>query len=540
MLLFCARLSFGQTLVVDSLQRAVSFAKEDSSKVWLLLSLSDAHKPIDRQKAMEYADSAKVLSEGRNYIRGAAFSQRAIGLLLREKREYEQASVRCREAEKLFRYSNNAFEVAETYVEHARSLIPFGRKEAALDTLYAAKALYRSLVASPDTSIARRAKKGILNTFHFTWYAHYVAGESLKGLEVLKEYEQTALGNNRQDPLPNLYNNCGAAHRQMGEDDKALEYYFKGLAIAEELNAWEDQQRLHNNIAVLYSARSEYGNTREHLLQALLILATYQKHDTRGLAHKYGNLAGTETKLGQYADALEHYLMALKLFEEHSNTLELADFLVEFSEYYSLQSDYRNAMAHLNRALGYYRQINNNTGVSHVLFQLGKIATAQQHLDKALEYHTQSLDIRKRGDEKLYVSLSMCETGNVLLLMARTAVKTDSLASASVHSLIDSAASLFRQGLEISRTISDESTMQSCFFGLGRAEMLRSNWARAARYAECSADVLQSGRSRSMLIVGDVTLRHCPREMLRCAQGDVSLPCILTLRSLISFDWASS
>jgi hypothetical protein len=41
------------------------------------------------------------------------------------------------------------FELAETYVEHARSLIPWGKHAAALDTLAATKSLYGSLLSLP-------------------------------------------------------------------------------------------------------------------------------------------------------------------------------------------------------------------------------------------------------------------------------------------------------------------------------------------------------------------------------------------------------
>jgi len=490
--LFCTNPSLGQSSAVDSLQRVLSFAKDDTSKVWLLLSLSGAYMPNDREKALLVAQDAVSLADRLNDKNALAYSHDRIGTLQRRGRQFDSALVHLKKAGRLFNETDNTLKQADVWMDMGICHYSSGRTAEGVTALETSRSLYIRLIPSANSVIDSLARRGASSTYHFSWYAYYLVGAFEKGLDELRKCDTLLIQIRGQDRSPNLYNNFGATYRAMGEYDKALEYYFKGLDIAKRLNAWEDQQRLHNNIAVVYSNRGEYNITREHLLQALNILTTYQKHDTRSLAHAYGNLAGIETKLGRYANALEKYLKALKLFEVSSQILELADFLVEFSEYYSLQSDYSNATNHLNRALGYYRRINNSTGVSHVLFQLGKIATAQQHLDKALEYHTQSLDMRKRGTEKLYVALSMGETGNVLLLMVQEAAKADSVSPASVHSLIDSAASLFRQGVELSRNISDESTIANCLSGLGKAEMLRSNWVRAAEYFEESIHLADS------------------------------------------------
>lgn len=493
-LFFCPTgASLAQNSPADSLLHLVGIAQEDTHKVSLLLALSRAYTPTDRPRATAIAREAQTLAERLNDTGGLAKVYHRLGTICRIDKQYDSAIVYLKRAEQLFAATNNTLLQAEMWLDIGRCYSFLGKTSDAIAAMDTSRVLCLRLIPHDNPIVDSLAKRGVLETYHYWWYAYYLIQDYTKGLDVLKEVEPLHI-KYRGRASPNLFNNFGVTYRMLGEYDKAVESYFKGLELAIQQGSLEDQHRFHGNIASVYSLRGEYAKAREHLVNALDVLNEEQNTPavawhivTRGLAHTRANLGEIDTKLGRYADALEHYLTALKLFEMASTPLELADFLVRFTEHHLHQSDYANATSLLERALGLYRRINNDRGVSNVLYQLGKIAVAEQNLDKALEYHAQSLDLRKRGTDKRLVAVSGVEMGNVLLLMAGQT--QDSGKSNTRASLLDSAASMFRHAMEISRDIRGEPTIADCLLGLGRIEMLRGNWSEAADYLERSAAI---------------------------------------------------
>jgi two-component system, NarL family, sensor histidine kinase UhpB len=473
----CNNVLLAQPSAVDSLQRLVSHAKDDTNKVKLLISLARAYRGGDSQKSIENATLAVELSKQLNSLRWIARSEQRLGSTYRLMRDFGNAILHLREAERSFRAHGDVIHAAEMYIDIGICYGGLGQTELALDTIAHSTMLYTQLLSSTDSAIVDQAKRGVLQSYYFSFASLYQANQLRRALEWLTRMEKSALTFHRIGDFSNIYNSFGATYTEIGEYEKAIQYYAKAMKLAEENNNWDDQQRLLDNISKIHFRQGDYNRAQELLQKAMTILLTHLPERLDYLALLYTSIADVHVKLARYKDALEYYLKALRLFDQIGNVGRMANIKRAIGSFYHLQSDFAQAANHLQQARALYEQIHNSAGVSDVLFELGKISADQGLTEEALAYHRQSLEIRRESGEKFSITLSMYEIGNVFLATAAGGT----LAHISLPQL-DSAAVYFTLAKGMSRKLGDKSTEAKCFYGLGRVEELRSNWHQARVY----------------------------------------------------------
>ena len=114
------------------------------------------------------------------------------------------------------------------------------------------------------------------------------------------------------------YNNIALVYHAQGDYPKALEWYFKALAIFEKALGAEhpDTATTYNNIALVYKAQSDYPKALEWYYKALEIKEKVLGAEHPSTATTYNNIAGVYYAQGDYAKALEWYYKALAIFEK--------------------------------------------------------------------------------------------------------------------------------------------------------------------------------------------------------------------------------
>jgi len=138
---------------------------------------------------------------------------------------------------------------------------------------------------------------------------------------------------------------------------KALELLLKALKISEEDGNKTGISKACANIGSVYADQENYTKALEYYFKALKI--SQELGDKRGIARKLGNI-GTiykEIKPPDYPKALEYYVKALKYYEETGEKRGIAVTLENISWVYSCQSQYKKAIAGLNKALPIVEEI---------------------------------------------------------------------------------------------------------------------------------------------------------------------------------------
>ena len=111
------------------------------------------------------------------------------------------------------------------------------------------------------------------------------------------------------------------------EYEKALEWYYKALAINEKVLDAEHPSTVptYNNIAMVYQAQGKYEKALDRHYKALAILEKALGVEHPSTATTYNNIAMVYHARGEYAKALEWYkkayrVLAKKLGENHPST----------------------------------------------------------------------------------------------------------------------------------------------------------------------------------------------------------------------------
>ena len=136
------------------------------------------------------------------------------------------------------------------------------------------------------------------------------------------------------------YNNIGGIYNELGDINKALEYFFLSLELREEIGHKRGMAESYNNIGLIYKGQGEFSKTLEYLFLSLKLREKIG--DKRGMANSYNNIGVIYDNQGNINRALEHYFLSLKLVED-------------IGDKYGMSNSYNNiggGMCELNKDTG--------------------------------------------------------------------------------------------------------------------------------------------------------------------------------------------
>ena len=180
---------------------------------------------------------------------------------------------------------------------------------------------------------------------------------------------RTQMGKRGKNSLVLSYNNLGVLNRKFNKLNVALDYYKKGLALAQELNDDIRTSTFFNNISNIYREKKNYDKALIYLDQGM----------------ELADRMGVKSKKAQFL-----YNQGATYFEQGSHD---------------------KAELKLKEALGIYQEIQEKTGVAKTCLQLGENYVAKGEPNKGLEFLLIGKDISAdinyhAGMEHVFVQLS--------------------------------------------------------------------------------------------------------------------------------------
>ena len=239
----------------------------------------------------------------------------------------------------------------------------------------------------------------LLNEYGIFLYKYAYYEESIEvNLRFIRLSEETN-GQNKTTAVS--YNNIGIVYYNLGEYDKALEYYFKALEIQKAVlgEKHRDTAVSYNNIGAVYQNLGDYDKALEYHNKALEIRKEVLEEKHSDTAISYGNIGAVYGNLGDYDKALEHFIKALEitkdvLGEKHPDT---AGFYYNIGLVYDELGDYDKALEYYNKALEIFKDVLGENH-PHTAASYNNIGVVYDNLGddgKALEYFNKALEIRK-------------------------------------------------------------------------------------------------------------------------------------------------
>ena len=228
-------------------------------------------------------------------------------------------------------------------------------------------------------------------------YAYYEEAVEVN-LRFIRLSEET---NGQNETTADAYNNIGVVYRDLGDYDKALEYYFKALEITKEVlgEKHPDTASSYNNIGAVYHKLGDYDKALEFYNKALEIRKDVLEENHPDTASSYNNIGVVYSNLGDYKKALEYYIKALEIFKEvlgekHRDTAGSYD---NIGIVYHKLGDYDKALEFYNKALEIFKEVlgENHPDTAISYNNTGLFDDELGDYDKALEYYNKSLEVKK-------------------------------------------------------------------------------------------------------------------------------------------------
>lgn len=223
----------------------------------------------------------------------------------------------------------------------------------------------------------------LLNEYGIFLYKYAYYEESIEvNLRFIRLSEET---NGQNGLTAGSYGNIGLVYRNLGDYNKAFEYYFKALEIRKDVLGEKHPNTAgsYGNIGVVYHNLEDYDKALEFYNKALEIdkdVLGENHHDT---AISYNNIGVVYDELGDYDKALEFHNKALEikkevLGEKHASTAMSYN---NIGNVYDDLGDYDKALEYHNKALEIFEEV---LGESHPYTQqiIQNISEAKQKLEE--------------------------------------------------------------------------------------------------------------------------------------------------------------
>lgn len=131
--------------------------------------------------------------------------------------------------------------------------------------------------------------------------------------------------------------------------------------------------------------------TREALILAIEI------DDRKGIAASYNNRGVAYRNQGALDQALENYLLALKIYDNLENKEGIATTKNNIGNIYSLKKDYGQAMKYFEESHALFTEVGDQEKVIRSMNNLGNLHSDLQLYEQALKYYSQSYQLAEKS-----------------------------------------------------------------------------------------------------------------------------------------------
>ncbi len=346
-ILFCFLLSLLMTastslmaVNTDSLKIELGKAKEDTAKVELLITLSDALIDSEPGKAKTYAEQAQKLSETLHYPHGIASGLDLIGELLYNDGDYQNSLEFFLKAAAV--NDPDSLNLCQVYVD--------------LGNVYMRQADYISSIG------------------------YYVKASKI--------YEKAGKRKNNNAVLIDnavVLMDLGRVYKKMGNSPKALEYYYRSLELFKSLNSWKNEIRVNNNIASVYLEQKADKKALEIASQTMELGIRY--NDKNAIQNCYGIMGSAYVDMKNYPAAISYFEKAIVIEEEMNNPFYKAISMANLGKAYMESNQLNKAADYLKKAFDYFKENKLKGEMKDVYNDLSKIYEKQNDFKNALKYH---------------------------------------------------------------------------------------------------------------------------------------------------------
>jgi class 3 adenylate cyclase/predicted ATPase len=213
---------------------------------------------------------------------------------------------------------------------------------------------------------------------------------------------------------------CRSIQTRMDEADRLLS---EALREVEGTNTLDEATVLFSQGMTEIRMRTNLTKGEDILRRALTILKTqpddhsgpsFAPHEKNVMVAQCLNMLGVVARnRGEYQQAEEHHLAALRLLEQSGEIHELAHTYGNLGSVCHAREQHEAALEYHTKNLGILESIGDTNGISGVLCNMGGIYQRKCDHDRALELFERALKLATEVGNKLFAAICMVNTGMV-------------------------------------------------------------------------------------------------------------------------------
>ncbi len=373
--------------LLDSLQRELPKAKDDTTKASILTRIALYYRYIDPEQGIKYGIQASDLAEKEDWQTGLVSAYSAL--------------------------ANNYL----TKSEYVRSIEYYNKAEAICEAIGNRKYQAKNII-----------NVGIL---YFTQGNYAKALENyFIGLKIEEEIKS-------KEDIASCLLNIGIVYSRQEKYTEALEYFFKSLKIAEEIGDKSGIAYNYGNIGLVYKAQKNYAKALEYYEKSL------QLNEAKGakafILADLGNIGNVYRNQGDFPKAFEYFFRSLHIAEEIGDKFSTSISLGNIGEAYmniaqdttgriktdslisgSKQANLAKAVSFIDRAMVISKDIGDIDGIQELSKNLATIHTMAGNYKEALANQIQYMQYRdSMFSEKNKMKMAGLETQRAIDLKER-------------------------------------------------------------------------------------------------------------------------
>ena len=206
------------------------------------------------------------------------------------------------------------------------------------------------------------------------------------------------------------YNLIGILHKNTGDFQTALKYYYFALEISQRTKDQEGISKAYNNIGVVHQKQLNYDKALEFFEKSLRIKVAIGS-SKKGIANTYSNIGIIYKKKGAHADALKNYTKALELRNELKDQNGIRNSYSNIAGVHKTQENYKQAFEYYEKALVIAKAQSDKKGLATIYNNIGVLYRDQEDYQKAIVEYRKGLSIREEINDKKGIISSKINIG---------------------------------------------------------------------------------------------------------------------------------
>ena len=276
---------------------------------------------------------------------------------------------------------------------------------------------------------------------------------------------------NRQGEASSL-NNLGLAYQNLGEYEKAIDYFEQSLPIFQQLGSYQEEANSLKYLGNVYLNLKKYNEAIDYYEQSLAIAQRIEERSIE--ATNLFSLGVAYQELGDYTKALDYYNKCLQTVIEIDKVGSWRLLIVNvIGEFHLNLSQYSDALEAYQQAWAIAKEIDDRLEQGNSLNNIGRVYQFLDRYPEALESYQQALDVFRDLGERKWEGGVLGNLGGLYRLLGQYTQALDS----------------YKQALEIYRSLGARWEENSIFINIGNIYDELGQYSQALEYYQQALEI---------------------------------------------------